>query len=263
MVVLALFSLISLNSFAEDIPPVLSVDYSSQVKGKKLELIKDTAGPKIEVPAKVVAKPPVSLPDDTKKVAEEESKPSEPNPENKVAIDPQLKKDTSDVMGLFMSFGESLSKKEVDSVLKKSSDNFIFITTNQTSINTKEMLVTYFNGKNNPLGDLTSTAFDEALTVSLSKDNTWGTVLGKGVEKYNIASKEFSVPIRWSATIEKVEEEWKIKSFHSGVNFLENDIFSSNQEFGYKLLAIGLFVGILAGLIGGLVLSRIAKKDQE
>ena len=52
-----------------------------------------------------------------------------------------------------------------------------------------------------------------------------------------------------SSGIVKINNEWKIAGFHSGVNFIENDLIKSYESLSNKTFFIGLFSGLFIGLI--------------
>jgi len=62
--------------------------------------------------------------------------------------------------------------------------------------------------------------------------------------------KVATMPMRWTAVLQKFQRKWMIQSLHFSANLLDNPLLNSTQELGYNL-AIG------AGL-GGLILGAIA-----
>jgi hypothetical protein len=73
----------------------------------------------------------------------------------------------------------------------------------------------------------------------------------------------FKFDSRFTATIARRGQEWKVTSFHASVNAFDNPILKIvGKKVGTWAGAIGGIIGLIAGVLIGLVLGRRKRKTQ-
>ncbi len=257
-------SLLSFSSFvfAQELPPVLSVDVNTELKGKKLELLEVKQNKEIKEVKEDIVKPPVSLPKSVEQkndLKNDEKLVQGSDVSNK--IDPGFKSDMDNINSVISTFSKSLEKNNGESVFNNFNENFGAFFSDQIFISKKEGVVEFFDKINkSSTATFGGIVLEEKFNVNFAKSGASANIFGRGVEKYKMQDQFFEIPISWSANLEKVGEEWKILSFHSGANFINNDILKSYEEYGTKMFVVGGFAGAFVGLIIGLLLLMVRKK---
>lgn len=176
--------------------------------------------------------------------------------------DPIVKQEMESIKKLFVDLNEVFSKKQSDKLASFFTEKFIFIQSDQAIYRDFDSLAKYFFEKTKFEGfvDFSEITLQDKIMSSISFDGLNAHLIGKASEKYLVGDSSYSVPLRWTATLEKVDNNWKIKSIHFGADHLGNQILASYESFGVKLGIVALFVGLILGmLIAGLLL-RVVKK---
>ncbi len=110
-------------------------------------------------------------------------------------------------------------------------------------------------GDNSVVKDVSSKFEVDDLSVLYGDD----TAVARGSQEdqfeLNDGSK-FTLLSRWTATVVKQDEQWKVASFHVSSNIFDNPILSTATGW---LMKVGL-IGGLVGLILGLGLGRVTKR---
>ncbi len=176
--------------------------------------------------------------------------------------DPIVKEEMESIKKLFVNLNDVLKKKEANKLSSYFTDKFIFIQSDQAIYKDFDSLEKYFFEKNKFEGlvDFSEIKLEDKISAAISFDGLTANLMGKASEKYLVGDSEHTLPLRWTASLEKIEGNWKIKSIHFGADHLGNQILSSYESFGIKLGIVAVFVGLILGmLIAGLLL-RIVKK---
>ena len=176
--------------------------------------------------------------------------------------DPDVKEDIESIKKLFVSLNEVFVKKQSDRLGSFFTDKFIFIQSDQAVYKDVESLSKYLFEKTKFEGfiDFAEISLQDKISASISFDGLTAQIVGKANEKYSIADSEYSVPLRWTASLENVYGVWKIKSIHFGADHLNNQILSGYESFGIKVGIIAAFIGLLIGmLLSGLILRMVKK----
>jgi ketosteroid isomerase-like protein len=93
--------------------------------------------------------------------------------------------------------------------------------------------------------------------VSIYHDGTLAVAQGKSIPHYKFLGKEFDLENRWTATLLKEGEDWKIVGYHVSGNIADNPLLSAAKS---SLIWVGLIafaVGLVVGLVGG----KLTKKS--
>lgn len=175
-------------------------------------------------------------------------------------IDEKTRLDNEAIRNVFNVFATAINTKSNGKLMSVIKPQAILIGNNQELISGKKTVEEYF-----PRIVGTNYKFERAgFTIEpgamIDINGDIARVYGRGTEKYRLDSIEHTVQTRWSATVVKDGEEWKIASFHSGVNFTDNSIIKSFEEFGWKAgIAAGL-VGLFIGFILALGITALVKR---
>lgn len=151
---------------------------------------------------------------------------------------------------------DAINTQDYDKMLPVISDQSIITPVNQEVLHGKKEVSEYFKrwfGPGRKLAKLEIEITAEKKTEMIA-DGNFGLVYGDAVEKYTLQDgRKYDMNVKWTATMAKEDGAWKIRSYHSGVDFLNNPILSEVKGTIPKV-GIGAF---LAGLIIGFGLFRL------
>jgi hypothetical protein len=95
-------------------------------------------------------------------------------------------------------------------------------------------------------------------TLTEIYDDKYDIARGGNTEVYEMASgNTYTLESRWTATLVKDENRWKVLAIHSGVDFLDNPIFAAARRGSLYFGGGGLAIGLLGGMLIGWFLRRI------
>lgn len=81
-------------------------------------------------------------------------------------------------------------------------------------------------------------------------DGHTGINYGHSTDTYTLpGGQQLTLQSRWTATVVKLGDEWKVQAFHAGVNMVDNPILTAAKRLGYLWGAGGLAVGLVAGAL--------------
>jgi ketosteroid isomerase-like protein len=149
------------------------------------------------------------------------------------------------IRNIFSVFASAINSSDNAKMMSVTKEQAFIIGSNQELVSNKKKVEEYFPkviGTNYKFERIGFT-IEPGTMVDMSNSGDTAKVYGRGTEKYKLDNMEHTVSTRWSATVVKEGEYWKIASFHSGVNFADNSVVQGFEEFGWK-------IGVAAGLIG-------------
>lgn len=79
---------------------------------------------------------------------------------------------------------------------------------------------------------------------------------GKSVPHYKWLGQEFDLENRWSATLVKSGDRWKIATYHVSGNLTDNPVLSAAKQSLYWVAGIALLGGIVLGAVGSRMLVK-------
>ncbi len=82
---------------------------------------------------------------------------------------------------------------------------------------------------------------------------------GKSVPHFKWLGQEFDIENRWSATLLKTDDQWKLATYHVSGNLVDNPVLTAAKRGITWAAGISLVVGILLGV----VLSRLVGKRRQ
>lgn len=259
--------------FAQETVPKLSVKKNTELMGKKLEYLNikeetEKVKPPTNLPKLVDLEEPTPILEESvvekiqlvknsknelvpnkevKEITEEKIVKKE-STSNKISS--ELKNDLDNIHNLIGNLSKSLKKGSGELIAKNFDNHFGAIFSDQTFVSKAEGIINFFDNINkSEIITFGGMVLDEKFHINISKDGFSANLFGKGIEKYKVKDSFFEIPISWTMNLVKINNEWKIAGFHSGVNFIENDLIKSYESLSNKTFFIGLFSGLFIGLI--------------
>lgn len=150
-------------------------------------------------------------------------------------------------------------KRDMETLLKDVADDVVITWQNgERNIGHGEFLDFYqrmLSGDNPIVKDITSQVEVDDLSILYGED----TAIAHGTLQDTFAltdGSQFTLDSKWTATVVKIDDAWKVASFHVSANIFDNPILSVAQTWLVSM-TIG---GVVAGLIVGLIIGRITKR---
>jgi ketosteroid isomerase-like protein len=169
-----------------------------------------------------------------------------------------------ELRGVLTQIESAINSGDYDKMLPVLSERIRATPINQEFLASRSDVSAYFKKWFGPTGYLKKLDIQLAADAKteLSADKTWGTVWGRGVEKYILRDgRPYDLQTRWTATVAKEDDgHWRVRSMHIGTNFLDNPILSE-AEAAIGKAAVGAGFGGL--LIGGLLGWFVARKKKS
>lgn len=151
---------------------------------------------------------------------------------------------------------EAITAGDVDGQLKYVHPNVVATWQNHRVVRGVDGLRTFMqemNAKNEEVfqGYAVPPEADE-LTILYGGDT--GVVFGKSVPRYHYLNMDIELENRWTATLVKEDDGWKIAAYHVSGNLVDNPLLhaaaKSTTWIGGVCLVVGLIVGgLLAGML--------------
>lgn len=159
----------------------------------------------------------------------------------------------------------ALSETDADALADCFVPQFAFTGSDQTIATNREELEAYyskwFRGDDPPLERMEVAAEADALTQFTGPDT--GFSYGTGVITYHLtAGPVVPIPSRWTATLRKIDDEWKAETVHVGVNILENPVMKARVGFWRNTSFAAGVVGLLLGVFLSRFMGRSKKAAQ-
>jgi ketosteroid isomerase-like protein len=73
---------------------------------------------------------------------------------------------------------------------------------------------------------------------------------GKSVPHYKWLGMEFDLENRWTATLLKADDRWKIATYHVSGNIVDNPVLTAAKNSVYWVGGIALVIGLVVGAVG-------------
>ena len=170
------------------------------------------------------------------------------------AADESREADHESLRGLLEQARRAVNEQNLETLLGLLAPKFAITMADQTPITSRETLEAYF--RQLFTGD---DALLEAIEVNPEADvptdftgERTGINYGNSVDTYTlVGGRQVTLPARWTASVVKIGDEWKIKTFHAGVNMIDNPILSAVQQMNYVWGGVALGVGVVLGLLLG------------
>jgi len=160
---------------------------------------------------------------------------------------------------LASSITKAINEKDLDKLVSYLATPFVYTASDQTAIISREKFETFYDDlftvPEAPLKDLHVSVQASSETAFLS--DTVGTCHGTAVENYTLTNGDkVSLDARWTATVVKEGDVWKLAAVHVGVNFLENAVLDAVKDRLPRLSIISAIAGLVIGLVIGWSLKK-------
>jgi hypothetical protein len=157
---------------------------------------------------------------------------------------------------------QAYEKREIDKLLSYLEPGAIVTWQNGDRTVGPEELKAFYNrmmtGDSKVVTDVKSKLTVDGLSTLYGGD----TAVAKGTleDSFVLASgNTFVLNSKWTATVVKSGDEWKVASFHASSSIFDNPILAAAQQWTLTLVAVGAVVGLLVGA-GGMALMRRGAK---
>lgn len=166
----------------------------------------------------------------------------------------------NELRAMLKTVTEAMNSRNIDAMAPLVHGKFSITTVDQQVFTNLDAFKTYFNslftGDRPPLKSITFNPTADALTEFVA-DNV-GFVHGASTDTYVFADGDTRVMTsRWTATLVKDNDKWKILSVHIGVNLFDNPVITALKNWIYK---VGVGAGVAAGLLG-FALGRLTRRN--
>ncbi len=157
------------------------------------------------------------------------------------------------VMEKAMNYGD------IETIVANVSDDIVFTTMNDDVVRGKEAIREYFTvmmkGPDRRVESVKSSFKVDDLSIFYGSDTA--IAYGSTDDKYNLADgTEFTIHARWSTTMVKIENKWKIASFHYSANIFDNPILSAQRQF---MIIMALIIAIIVAFVFFFIGKRTVK----
>lgn len=158
----------------------------------------------------------------------------------------------------------AMNSKDIDALLTGVTDDVVFSTMNGDVVRGKDGIREYFGkmmtGPDAMVKDVKTNFEADDLTLlyggSLGEPEDAGVAFGRSKDSYTLKDgTEFQVEPRWTATMVREPDGWKVASFHYSVSMFNNPVLDkltgSIKKLGGGALVVGLLLGMLIGYLLG------------
>jgi len=160
------------------------------------------------------------------------------------------KQDREKLRALLATFTEAFNSRNLDPLLPQLHPNFTVTMVNQDVVTNPAELKGYldkqFNGPNALLSDVKIKPAPDIATVFVN--GRIGVNHGHSVDTYTLKDgRVFTLNTRWSATMIKEGEAWKVLNAHIGLNAIDNPILDAMDKLRWIWTAAALAAGLAIG----------------
>ena len=156
-----------------------------------------------------------------------------------------------ELRGLLNGIEKELNSGNYEGIAPYFHENLRITTITQETITSRKEIGEYFSKHFGPERFLKSmkAKFEADELTQLYGNDTYGIVRGTGNEFYALNDgREYDMKIRWTATVMKdTDGKWRLLTFHSGTDFLENPILNEAKNSIKYTIGGGLLAGVLLG----------------
>ena len=150
---------------------------------------------------------------------------------------------------------EVQNRHNLDALDELLAPEFVATFSDQTRITDRAGLRTYLDrllrSDSAPLRTMQLQPVADAATSFIGPDV--GVAYGSSKDDFTLSDgTKLTLSARWTATVTKVDGQWKIRAFHAGVNMLDNPILDAAGQ----LCWVGGLGGLMLGLVLGWLIGR-------
>jgi ketosteroid isomerase-like protein len=174
----------------------------------------------------------------------------------------------NDLRDLRIRMQVAMNSKDIEGLLTGVTEDVVFSTLNGDVVRGKDDLRDYFTklmtGPDAIVSSLSTNFEADDLTLlyggTLGEPETAGVAFGHSKDSYTLKDgSQLQLQPRWTATVIREPDGWKVASFHYSVSMFDNPVLAKMKESVSKVGGGGLALGLLLGLLFGFVLGRRKK----
>ncbi|MGE3807346.1 MAG: nuclear transport factor 2 family protein [Gemmataceae bacterium] len=156
----------------------------------------------------------------------------------------------------------SFNKRDIDALLKDVHENVVVTWQNgevsRGHKGVREFYDKMMNGPQKIVQNVTANNVEADDLTMLSADGKYGVAWGKMDEHFSLSDgKDFDLANRWTASLARDGDEWKVVSLHVSANIFDNGV--QNLAIKQVMMYAG-GGGLLAGLIVGALITVLLKR---
>ena len=150
---------------------------------------------------------------------------------------------------------KAVNAKDEAALLKELSPAVLFTAMNNERVSGIEAVKAYHQkmmvGASRIVKEMSITAVADDLTT-LHSGGTAGVVTGTSNADFKLmAGLEFNVPLRWTATVIRTDNTWRIAGLHFSANMFDNPLMAAGGSLRFWLLLLGIPLALIAGYAFG------------
>lgn len=148
----------------------------------------------------------------------------------------------------------ALNKGDLDALLPYVHQNIVFTPMNGEVCRGPEALRAYFNRMMKEPGHIVESMHTNPTVDRLTDlyGGTAGVAYGSSLDHYKLTDgQEFDVKARWTATLVKDNDTWKLASFQSAANVFDNPLLDKAKSTLYWSAGAAGALGIALGMLFG------------
>lgn len=148
----------------------------------------------------------------------------------------------------------ALNERDLETIVAHVTDEVVFTTMNGDVVRGPEGIRAYFEkmmtGPGAIVESITSSFVADDLSIFLKDDVA--IAFGYSDDHYVLTNgMVFDIRARWSGTMVRREDQWKIASFHYSANVFDNPILDAQRRTLLRISAIVALVVLVLGFIAG------------
>lgn len=167
--------------------------------------------------------------------------------------------DHEKLRGLLKQVTSAVNALDFEMLSKSFADRFTFVTVDQKAFHTIPDLKAHFEqtfrGDKAVLKKIEFNPKADALTEFVG--DSLGLSLGSSEDIYHFSDGETrTMKSRWSATVVKAGEDWKILALHMGADILANPAMEAAKAVALRLAIFAALGGLIVGAVGAYLALR-------
>lgn len=158
---------------------------------------------------------------------------------------------------------EAINTRDFSKIKPYLHPSFTITTVDNRVFHTADEFEQYWSQQlSGPIKNIAMKLPEDTLRTFLSPETE--VAYGEAIATFSFADgKVATMPMRWTAILQKFENKWTIQTLHFSSNLLDNPLLNSTKQLGTNL-AIGAGLGgLVLGAIAVLILNRKPQQTKE
>lgn len=150
---------------------------------------------------------------------------------------------------------EGVNAKSPEAIIADVDEDILFTAMNNEVVHGKDEARAYYEkmlvGSQRIVEDMSLSVEVDDLSTLLA-DGDVAVAAGSSVAHFDMmVGDSFEVPLRWTATLNRTDDGWKVAAIHFSANIFDNPVSGGFQTFAYIVGGIMLLIGLLLGWLFG------------